>query len=552
MDGSRLQGKIQGASRNPEYNIASDQPRFGRLRDGRRVAPLSQLNTHAGRRLAAELPPRPNVYNEQSSSFESKFGASEGSRSGDAGRRQALLDGRKATPGPIQRDDSFHSSGVPIDHRLPDRALLPSQSGRTGVSQLFSMSAGSARRTTTPGRSRYESGVPSSSKECPGCCQSDSPGPDKLSPNVSHVCTTCHRFVSGPQITGLQHDPPRVEPKPSKQPQPQSAKSPPTYPIGPVCPTCISVPSYLYLEFASLLPTCSLCSHMPPILLAHLITSAGELLDLKLPNTPPIKHASKELRDWCLYTTYKAKSSSAVAHRRHLSAPASATRSEKLIAATTSLRRTGAIRRAGTQRTSSSAPGPGQTHPGLIPADLVDFWGTRYTRKFSFTALKGWCSAVGDGGGVEEGRGEESEEKKKEGMRDEHEGEEEGQEQGEGDNENWKKQFEEGEMKHQLGDATFSLPFQSGAEGDDAGSVRTVGSDESLVTEFEYPVAVTRLVAERRKRSNVRRVGKGGYDGGQGREAGRSGGVKPAGGRGRSVASELLKREKAASLARTK
>jgi hypothetical protein len=115
LDNSRPMD-LSGASRNPEYIVGLCRTSFIKTKNGKRVAPVSQLNTWTGRMLAKEDLLGSNVRAESS----------------------------------VSSGTNQHTTSL-TQHTL-DRDLLPPQRPRNGLSRCLSMNRGSSRKGTTQGQ----------------------------------------------------------------------------------------------------------------------------------------------------------------------------------------------------------------------------------------------------------------------------------------------------------------------------------------------------------------------------------------------------------------
>lgn len=381
----RIEIKVRGSSRNPEYNIASGPIHFRREEDGRRIAPISQLNTHVGRLLAEEeslkalsytegfWPPIDLETNRQRARPLNNDALERQGRS-EQGIYTSRLDPRYNTslnPGKDSVDDMSIGKG----HPTSDRDRLTSQRPRTELSQLLGMTRGSSRKGTVQGT--LSTSAPSSidlSLVCPECKQPNPATSRGRSASLSHICSTCHRFVTATEITTPQAEPRPAEPKLKVKPIPPSR-----YPTSLVCDTCLVVPEYLYQEFLQFFPTCPACGQMTDTTLVNVVGSGGEVTGLTDDDGRQIFGASKELQDWCVYISRQGHFVSRLSSKKSTDSSISSTSSSGLT-------RSGAIHRTPTSSTTSSKAG--SMRSSLYLVSEISWKGSQSTRRFSFDTIQ--------------------------------------------------------------------------------------------------------------------------------------------------------------------
>jgi hypothetical protein len=260
--------KVPGTSHNPEYNISSNRSHFGRREDGRRVAPLSQLNTYTGRRLDPGHAAKHREHSYTEGSPPAKRGStrsSSASRTADAPLRQGHTAGSEhvsfldhascprcyANDSPSSKEVPRSSVTFPGGRECSDRDSLPSQRPpRSEPSRAIGMTRGSSRQGTTQARNARTASLTHSTDQgpsfCPGCGQSSSTQDRGQSSNVSGVCKVCHRFIPAAHITALQGPS-----RPTEHRTKPNPITPSKYPSALVCKTCISIPGYIYQSTSS-------------------------------------------------------------------------------------------------------------------------------------------------------------------------------------------------------------------------------------------------------------------------------------------------------------
>lgn len=367
--------KVMGTSLNPEYAVASNQPRFRRDEQGRRLAPLSQLNTFAGRMLAQQQTMQTSSYSEGISRSvnpeDVRKQVNHQCRSASIRSNSTSFDRpyreRTSKPLPEQKPTDVGIKGQ--IHVVSDRDRLTSQRLLTEPSQLFGMVRGNphnednaaAKKTIAPAR-------------CPECKQSSS----KLGQSVAsnRVCGTCRRFVPV-RVTALRQE---SLPKPQEH---VDLTPTPTFESlsGLNCTTCLRVPRTLQKEYLAFFPPCIVCGFMTDLTLTRLVDNEGEIPGL-LDSRGKIRcHPSKDLQDWCFA---QVKLSHNVSRKDSEHSLAESIKSVSSAA----LRRTHATRRTFRRGLRSGMAEEGMTqHAGLVPVKQWREEGARYSKRFSFMPL---------------------------------------------------------------------------------------------------------------------------------------------------------------------
>ncbi|KAF2660452.1 hypothetical protein K491DRAFT_727215 [Lophiostoma macrostomum CBS 122681] len=378
---SRPQIKVVGSSRNPEYNLAACRPHFKRDQSGKRLAPVAQLNSHAGRVLARQQSAKCPSYTEGRSPLSPGNGKSGQPRDPSTGAEpeQHHRMGRVPFIPPHNNDKcaTIEKAAVrkpiqrapPVDNSVrSDRDHLSSQRPLVELSQEVETSRGNSCKSTSRRSSVAESDI-TLSLICPECKQSDS---HTTKGRSTSVCKTCKRFVQTANITALDSPINVVTEEPEKPLQHSK------YSTVPACRTCVIVPGDLHHEYLQFFPACSVCGHLTDVILKDLVDNEGTVSALTGDNGKPILGVSKKLRDWCAF----------VAHEAH---PVVRNNSKKSIAssisstASASLRRKGAVRRTPTNSTTSSVLSDGK--PKLIAVSEAQQNRPNLTRRFSFDAI---------------------------------------------------------------------------------------------------------------------------------------------------------------------
>jgi hypothetical protein len=370
----RVQIKIQGSSRNPEYNLASNAPHFSRAESGRRFAPRSQLNTHMGRELAKLVEARRSSYSEgftlplhtnksrlRSTSFnklvpEQQNGATENY---SVSRASARTFGNY-----LCQSAAEASTPYIIGPGLSDRDLLPSQRSRSEISRLTDV----ARDTSRKGSTRDHLSIRSLelTLTCPECLQSDLGNLTRLS--ASLVCKTCRRFNPS-TITTFEDKIGAYEPELAVPPVPPSK-----FPYSPKCRTCLLVRGDIYHDFIKFFPTCLLCGQLDDVTFRDLIKHEGEIKNLAGDYGNHILRAPKELQDWCVSVVSKNHSMIRLDSKGPFPDSISSKTSK-------GLQRSEAVKRMTTTNTSS------RIEP--IQAMSKSKTTNRFTRRFSFEFTQG-------------------------------------------------------------------------------------------------------------------------------------------------------------------
>ncbi|KAF2445223.1 hypothetical protein P171DRAFT_444096 [Karstenula rhodostoma CBS 690.94] len=236
----RTHKTIVGTSQHPEYNVNKDLPHFKRGPNGKRLAPVSQFNSAAGRELAKGH-----------------------STMGSGSASQANLP-NKTHDEDRTRPRNFSRTLPPTAPTLSDRDTLPSQNPLFGpytvshdTSSAF-IATGHPEPIHVP-TNRAQSAQKDEEKEqpCPLCNQTST----SLSPSqiFSHICPVCQRFVfRGPPpahfgVTALQTARP-LPPIPPRKNAPPPLK----------CGACVAVPGALVGEFRTVFGegVCVICGEL--------------------------------------------------------------------------------------------------------------------------------------------------------------------------------------------------------------------------------------------------------------------------------------------------
>lgn len=384
MPGSkRPELKVIGSARNPEYNIAKGSSHFTRTEDGRRLAPLSQLNTRPGRLLAEEKSSKYANYSgskplrRKSSTYD--FRANSESRNEPTPQVHSGSQNCITCPdeGSVSK---FPQAKEPEEHGYITVALQTSNQDRliphlprNESSQPPDMTRGNSQERKLGRGSTGRSDI-DLSLVCPECNQGDSTNTSALTMSISHICNICRRFVPSTDIRTS-----RSSPQDKHLPLESSGSPipPSKFPSSPVCPTCLPIPGYLYQEYLQRFAQCAVCGHMTDITLVDIVENGGEITGVTDDTGKKIFGASKELQDWCVYIAYTARDV-----RRH--------GSMKLVAASISsngsvmLRRSGAVRRTPTGSMESSLA---SRQPRLVPASEAPP-GLQYHREINIDPIK--------------------------------------------------------------------------------------------------------------------------------------------------------------------
>jgi hypothetical protein len=253
---SRRPTRLMGVSRTPEYIVGVCSTSFERSLDGKRIAPVSQLNTKIGRILAEDNPTRNN-----------------------ARRRSVSL--------------GDHSGHAAAQHKVTsDRDSLPSQRPRTELSQLLGMTRGSSRRGTTLAQKDVDE-VTTKEKVSLPCKHLKYNRSSK--PGASHEVA----FLSAVSVN-----------RPSLPVTTNSSVLLPEPPPSPQCKTCLTIPGYLRSECWQFFPRCLMCNQLAEEVIVDLVAHGGEVPPLTDGTDKPTCWPSKELQNWCYYVSLNAHRSS--------------------------------------------------------------------------------------------------------------------------------------------------------------------------------------------------------------------------------------------------
>ncbi|KAF2267900.1 hypothetical protein CC78DRAFT_565714, partial [Lojkania enalia] len=239
MASPRPEIKVMGTSCNPEYNLDSSSSRVKRTEDGRRVAPVSQLNTYAGRDLARRQPVgcvsfsegiKPIIVAKEVRRTTQSSSVRQPRSVGDLTQSATTLPKRRVSV----RQDEIRDAPSRSVAKHTDRKYPISQQPRSELSRLLSMTRGSSRKGTTVGKKLFSNEKKEQRAVGPPCLEcgqsrtNQPAGPGRF----SHVCCTCHRFV--PIVIAALKE----------------------YSNRPLCKTCASIPGCLYDEYLQFFPAC--------------------------------------------------------------------------------------------------------------------------------------------------------------------------------------------------------------------------------------------------------------------------------------------------------
>lgn len=241
---TRKRRSISGTTHNPEYNVNSDSPHFKRGPDGKRLAPVSQLNSYWGRELARD-------------------GSNRIQRSENVARTD-----RENTQ--LKKPNGTELTNLPRNWSFP---LLPTESPK-----LFDRSQLSSHGPHTYVVSHdtsYDLLIPHSftahgrptplhvpkAAPCHVCNVKPGSQDPSTDPEPSHICPHCHRFISRTPSPHIKATVPQVDkplPPSPRAPVPSRANVPEVL----RCRTCVPVPGSLREEFRALFDACTICGHM--------------------------------------------------------------------------------------------------------------------------------------------------------------------------------------------------------------------------------------------------------------------------------------------------
>ncbi|KAF2872215.1 hypothetical protein BDV95DRAFT_38919 [Massariosphaeria phaeospora] len=294
--------KVRKTSRNPEYDVSqmqSSSSRYRRKPTGQRAAPLSQLNTPAGRALA-EGPVVSNRHYGTPSVDPGVVYQQVRSRSRDAPIRQVRRE-REQSASPLDRLRHSHTRSkrdlrraehVDTGYMNTDRDLLPSQRPRSASSQSSSTSWGSSWEGSADcNKAAEQPPTPVIALTCPECGQSgfglESPA------SFDGICRICRRFVPV-GYTAPHDEPEQWSPGSENPPTP-----PPKDPAITACDMCLAIPLQIYEDFLRFFPTCKVCGHMTADTVADVVFRKGEVSGLRDDRGRLLLGPGQHLQDWC-------------------------------------------------------------------------------------------------------------------------------------------------------------------------------------------------------------------------------------------------------------
>ncbi|ORX97243.1 hypothetical protein BCR34DRAFT_669015 [Clohesyomyces aquaticus] len=384
--------KVKGATQNPQYSLAAGIPSFAHGDNGRRLSPVSQLNTPAGRRLATPAPLTGPSYSEGLGISVDSYSGRQRARPDCSRISERQAHSRYAIPPTdynrsrarsspadgscgrhAEKQEKSHISNATTSRSKGDRDRLPSQRSRNELAGIVGLTPHSFIPYTQENQNESEAKLEVARPTCPECGLFPEDSPSSHTAVSNQLCRTCRRFISS-QITALLPS----EPAPS-EPTETTTNSPVPYPQGPVCKSCFSIPGYLYEEYPAFFPPCTSCGHMTDQVLHDLIKLEGHVERLTDDDGNRIC-ASKELQDWIVYITSIAhnlsrKDSTTSIAESILSA--SASRKDRVRRSVTP------IVKAAPTRAATLYP-VGQARNARFCVTLEDPRLMVYTRKFSF------------------------------------------------------------------------------------------------------------------------------------------------------------------------
>ncbi|KAF2115931.1 hypothetical protein BDV96DRAFT_599473 [Lophiotrema nucula] len=323
--------RVMKTSRNPDYNLypSSYIPTFARDGSGQRVMPLAQLNTFTGRFLAEEQSLKGPSYTEGVS------------RSVDVQNIRERMNGLALNPVSPAKDEKECAPAAADKHDCKDRGHLPAQLPQHKVSHMTRKPRCTAQNLTTDAKKTLNRSGSYEKLQRKDSCWSQ--GSD----------SGAQRLHRTPSVASI------------------AASLP-----APLCKPCISIPGYLLDEYLQFFPGCTACGYMTAEVLDHLVAEEGEVGVLIDDDGKPIFGPSKELQDWCLYVATGIQKIS----RKDSNASLADTLS--LRSSSSTLKRSGAVRRSPTNSTTSSK----ETEKGEDPMPVMETseQDKTDTKRFSF------------------------------------------------------------------------------------------------------------------------------------------------------------------------
>ncbi|PSN67260.1 hypothetical protein BS50DRAFT_387467 [Corynespora cassiicola Philippines] len=335
------------SSNHPEYAF-SPLTRFTRDEDGRRLSPLSQLNTRTGRQLAA------TEESCNSSVCPTEFSAA------DRPTDRDLLPSQKSRFNPSHLlDQAFPQGDGPLGTSMDD--------GSPTLIESMSSAASSedAQSTSSLGDARSAAPSPPLEQACIECGQI--PSKSYSGSRVSHVCPACKLFVPVISATAIQSSP---LPSESESSDTDDDALVPTRPLK--CMTCRAIPKLIYAEWRQFFPVCSDCGCMLEQTFFELVKKKGEVHGLKDDDGRLFLSPSKDLDGFCVRTSQQGDFS--IPTTFEISFPRT----------TGSIRSTALGRRNAVKKSASTKSNP--VRPTKAPAQ-GDSRGPKRARAFSFDII---------------------------------------------------------------------------------------------------------------------------------------------------------------------